>query len=146
MPQPARLRIELRTSPRLALLLAVAHALTAAMVLVLPLPLWVRVALLGALAVSLVRSARRHALRGSPHACTALEVHRDGSTQWWLRSGTALTGRVLGESFVSPFLTVVALRRDDNGRRAGIVLLPDSSETDALRALRVWLRFKVEIE
>jgi len=146
VPQPARLRIELRGSLQLTLLLVFAHAFTAAIVAVLPLPLWARIALLGALAVSFATSAMRHAWSASPRACAALEVHRDGGAQWWLRSGKTQTGRVLGASFVSPLLTVVALRRDDNGRRESIVLLPDSAEAEALCALRVWLRFKVEVE
>lgn len=145
MPQPARLRIELKPSRQLALLLGVAHALTAGSVLLLPVGLGVRIALLTLIALSLARSIRHPAVSASPQAFTALEVHRDGSVQWWRRSGGALSGRVLGESFVSPLLTVVALRRDDDGRSERIVLLPDSADADALRALRVWLRFKVEV-
>lgn len=145
VPQPVRLRIELRASFRLAALLVAAHVMVAATVLALPVPLWLQVALLTAIAVSVVRSLTRHALRNSPTACTSLDLHRDGGAQWLLRSGTMLDGRVLGDSFVSPLLTVVSLRRDDNGRRDSVVLLPDSAEAEALRALRVWLKFKVEI-
>jgi toxin CptA len=143
--QPSRLRIELRPSPSLATVLAGGHLLAAASALALPVPLWSRLGLLVLIGVSAAASLKRHALRSSPGACTALEVHRDGSAQWSLRSGAVLDGRLLGESFVSPLLTVVRLRRDDNGRREAVVLLPDSAEADALRALRVWLRFKVEV-
>ena len=144
MPQPARLRIELKPSRQLAAVLLVAHALTAAAVLALPVALAVRIALLALIALSLGRCARHPAVSAAPRGCVALEVHRDGSAQWWRAQGMH-AGRVLGDSFVSPLLTVVALRRDDDGRRESIVLLPDSAEADALRALRVWLRFKVEI-
>jgi toxin CptA len=145
MPQPARLRIELKPSRQLAVLLGVAHTLTAAAMLLLPIGLGIRIALLMLIALSLARSARHPAVSASPHAFAALEVHRDGSVQARRRSGDAFSGRVLGESFVSPLLTVVAMRSDDDERRERIVLLPDSADADALRALRVWLRFKVEV-
>jgi len=120
--------------------------LAAAIVLLLSVPLWARSALLAAIAASLIFSLRRHALRASPAACSALDVYGDGSAKWLLRSGSTLTGRVLGDSFVSPLMTVVRLRRDDDGQRESIVLMPDSAEADALRALRVWLRFKIEVK
>lgn len=141
-----RLRIELRPSARLAAALIAAHLLAAATVLTLSLPAWSRLGLFAAVVFSAVPSLRRHALRSSAEACTALEVHRDGSVQWRLRSGAVRDGRLLGDTFVTPLLTVVRLRRGDNGRREAVVLFPDSAEADSLRALRVWLRFNVEVQ
>jgi toxin CptA len=144
MSQPARLRIDLKPSRRLAGLLIAAYLLAAATVLALPGPVWARLAAIGAIAFGLVPPLRRHALLIAPTSCVALDVHQDGTAKCLQRSGSMVDGQVLGDTFVNPLLTVVRLRRAEDGRRDSIVLLPDSAQADALRALRVWLRFKVQ--
>lgn len=138
------LNIELKASRHFAVLLIAAHGAAAILLFTVPLPAVVQLVLLAAIAISLRASLRTHALRTAPQACVRVAVQRDGRTTLELRSGETLTGQVLADSRVNPLLTVINLRRDDNGRRASLVLLPDSAHTDDLRALRVWLRFKVE--
>jgi hypothetical protein len=139
------LHIELKASRRLTLLLIAAHVTTAILLLAVPLSAVVQLALFVVITISLRASLRTHALRTAPHACVRVTVQRDGRATLELRSGEALTGQVLGDSRVNPLLTLINLRRDDNGRRTTLVLLPDSAHTDDLRALRVWLRFKIEV-
>lgn len=146
MSRPNRLRVDLKPSAGFAAALIAAHLLAGSAALPLSIPGWVRLVLVAAIALSAVASIRRHALRTSPRACIALEVHRDGSVRWQLRSGATLDGQLLGDTLVTPLLTLVSLRRADNGRREAVVLTPGSAERDALRALRVWLRFKVEVQ
>lgn len=138
------LNVEVKASRRFTLLLIAAHGTTAILLFAVPLPAVVQLALIAAIGISLRASLRTHALRTAPHACVRVAVQRDGRATLELRSGAALTGQVLADSRVNPLLTIINLRRDDNGRRVSLVLLPDSAHADDLRALRVWLRFKVE--
>jgi toxin CptA len=144
MPPDGVLNIHIKASRQLAMVLAAAHALAAAMLFLMPLALALRLGVLLALALSLRHALRLHAWRTLPDACVGLSVQRDGVARLDLRSGDARTGRVLGSTRVGTLLTVIHLRRDDNGATTSVVLLPDSAEADDLRALRVWLRFKVE--
>lgn len=145
MPTDGVLNIQIKASRQLAMALAVAHAVAAIMLFLMPLALGLRLGVLLALALSLRHALRLHAWRTLPDACVALSVQRDGAARLHLRSGEALTGRVLGSTrVVGTLLTVIHLRRDDNGATIFVVLLPDSAEANDLRALRVWLRFKIE--
>jgi hypothetical protein len=145
MSQANRVRIELKPSMRLTFALATAHLVAAIVLAITPLAIAFRV-LLGALVVaSAWHCLRRHALRVGPHAVAAMEVERDGNVQLTLRSGAEIRGRILGDSFVNPLLTVVNLRDHDSGKRHAVVLAADSADPQALRVLRVWLRFKVEL-
>lgn len=136
--------LQLKPSRQLALLLGLTHALAGSAVAVLTLAPGLRLLLIGLIAGSLIHAVRMHALRAAPRSCVAFGAQADGSAQLTLRSGALVSGRILGDSVISPLLTVVNVRRDDTGRRLSVVLLPDGAQRDALRALRVWLRFKVD--
>jgi toxin CptA len=144
MPPDGVLSLQLKASRQFAAVLSAAHAVAATMLFLVPLPLALRLGVLLALTLSLRHALRLHAWRTLPGASVGLSVQRDGAARLDLQSGEALTGRVLGSTRVGTLVTVIHLRRDDNGATTSVVLLPGSAEADELRALRVWLRFKIE--
>ncbi|HWQ39421.1 MAG TPA: protein YgfX [Burkholderiales bacterium] len=139
--------MQLKPSRQLVVLLSLAHVLAGLAAGTLPLAPGVGLLLIGLIAGSLIHALRLHALRSAARACVALRVPADAAAaELTLRSGAIVRGRILGDSVVSPLLTVVNIRREDTARRVSLVLLPDGAPSDALRALRVWLRFKVDCD
>jgi hypothetical protein len=75
-----------------------------------------------------------------PASVHALRITEDGKLVWRDRDGAwhaALLGR---DAYASPWLVIVPLACE-SGRVRYVVLLTDSAEKDALRRLRVWLRW-----
>jgi hypothetical protein len=141
----ARLRIELRASRSLTLLLGAAHLLAAVLSWVLPLSPWLSALLTALIGWSLWHALRLHALRSAPRAIVALAVEQNGRAELELRSGASIGARVLQDTFVTALLVVINQREEESGRRRSVVLATDSADAASLRALRVWLRFKVEL-
>jgi hypothetical protein len=113
---------------------ALAMAATLAIAALLPFPDAARVAVcvwLAACAVHAGRKLRRtHKLR----------IAVDGSIE--LHEGTSVrAGRVAAGSFVCPWLTIVNWRPDGSRFTRTLVLLPDMVGSDALRNIRVILRW-----
>lgn len=126
--------IELKPSRRLGWLLAGMAALTLLAVGLAALPAGWRVAL-GAGVLGLVIWAAR---RAAPVTCLRIGV--DGELQCQDAAGEWQAMAVLGDSFVSPALIVLRYREKDGAVRS-CILLPDSAPADALRRLRVSLRW-----
>jgi len=90
---------------------------------------------------AIVHMAR--ALQRSPRSIRELALHPDGRVAW--RDGLGewhVTGRVHGAA-LAPWLTVLGLR-DAGGRVWPLLLAPDAAGADALRELRVWLRWRAQ--
>jgi hypothetical protein len=137
-----RLEVALRPSRLLGWALVAAHTGALLAALLVELPVWARAVLGVAIAGSLLRSLARHATRSAANACTGVLVSDDGRCVLRLHSGATVEGTVdTAASAVSVPLIVLRVRPDDGGRTIGVVLAPDSAERDALRALRVLLRF-----
>lgn len=137
-----RLAIALHPSLLLGCALFAAHAGALFAALLIELPIWARAGLVVAIGGSLSWSLARHAALSAPTACTGLMVANDGRCELRLRSGATIEGVVdRAGSTVSVPLTVLRFRPDAGGRTTSVVLAPDSAERDALRALRVLLRF-----
>ncbi len=126
-------------SRRLALGILLAHGGAAVITMTVALPGWVTLALGGALLMSLAWSWYWHVLhRGD--AVTEAVLYTDGS---WLvtTAGRGTIPAVLAsDSFAQPWLTVLLFTFED-GRRRTLLLLPDNTEADAFRRLRVRLKF-----
>ena len=82
-----------------------------------------------------------HALRVAPGCAVRLRLHRTGELDVLRRDGTWRSGRVRAGSFVAPWLTIVRWRPDGTRRDHTVLLLPDMAADDALRRLRVVLRW-----
>ncbi|MEW5889990.1 MAG: protein YgfX [Pseudomonadota bacterium] len=135
-------RIPLRPSPRLAMLLAVAHVAAAGALwaAALPAPL----SLGGSLLVlySLWHGIRRHALRRDRRAPAELEIGNDGALCVRARTGEWTEMTASPASTLLPGLAVILCRAKGGGRGQTIVVFPDALSRDDWRSLRVWLRWR----
>jgi toxin CptA len=136
------LTVVLRPSPLLFVLLAGMHGFAAAILLVLPIPLWFKMAAVAILLASFVFYAWRDALRSVSHAIRAVRLSPECACS--VQSGQAewAEAKLLDSSFVAPYLTVLNLRIAGNRLARHVVILPDAVDPDSFRKLRVLLRWK----
>ena len=136
------LKVSLRPSLILAAILLAAHGAAIAVIAVVSMPLWLQLSAIAALAASLTFNIRQAALLRSPDAVIAIEIASDNTFSIQTRRGDWLECEVLGNTYVSSFLTILNLRQTDNGAVRRAVILPDSIAAEDFRQLRVWLRWK----
>lgn len=132
--------IDNAVSPRLGGACSLLVVLAAASVVLEPLPFPVRVALLAVLAGVAYDLFRTIGLR-SPGRCVR-RIELCAGNAWRLTDGRGRTfdARLLPDARVT--VPLVALRwRDSRGRRYTALLAPDAVDNEALRRLRVRLRF-----
>jgi membrane-bound toxin of toxin-antitoxin system len=137
---PPSLRMELKPSLLLAGSLAAVHLLAVA----------AAAAALGGWALLLVAAGVvlsgaltvTDALHGTARSVRALELHADGRCAWRDGAGRWREGRLHGRRFIAPGLIVLGL--EGSAGRRWIVLLPDASDRDHLRRLRVWLHWRAD--
>lgn len=137
----SRLRVVLRPSRYLAAALAGAHILAAAGLTASRLPNAVLAVALPILAASFAFTLRRHAWLASPRSLVLLDLSDTLEMETEERSGRRLVGTVLGTTFVAPWLVVINFKREGVRLPGTVVVLPDSTDSDSHRALRVWLRW-----
>lgn len=125
---------ELKPSRRLGLLLAGMTLLAWGALALASLPLWARLGLGVGLGVLVWRCWRAVSRPGRLRVLADGRVQRPDATGAW----EALS--VCDDSFVSTALIVLRYRAAD-GRAHALTLLPDSADADALRRLRVSLRW-----
>jgi hypothetical protein len=141
MERAEPLRIELKPSRALVCILGIVHAL-ALLTAWVSLNGWAQVLVLIGTLVS-AAGCLVEALLVSPSAAHALELHPDGRASWRDRTGLWHEGRLGGQRFATPALVVLGLEQAQRSSQ-WIVLMPDSVKDDALRSLRVWLRWRRE--
>ena len=133
-------QFDLQRSTMLAVILVVAYSATMLALLKLNLPFWAVSALLLLLLFSLLHHMRRDAWLSAPSATVKLVL--DGEdVVLTARSGNQLTGRLLQNSLVTPFLTVLNVLPQGAYRARSIIILPDSLDSESFRQLRVWLKW-----
>lgn len=135
------LRVSLKPSRRLAIVLIVAYAGALAISSTLRLPWWGS----GLLAIAIVASAIisvRAALLKTSSSIVGLELDVDCACRAQTQGGEPLNASVLGSSFVAPYLTILNLRVEGRLMTKHVVLLPDSLDPESFRRLRVLLRWK----
>lgn len=128
-----RLRVEIGPSLRLRALLMLAHGLGAY-------SCWLAISapdLLAVVLTALAGSAVWHDHRQRHPQASVFEADADGCRVLW--RGRWLDARVQ-EALVTELLTVVNLLC--SGRRVDLVLLADNADAEAVRQLRVWLRWR----
>lgn len=121
--------------------LAAMGCATAAVLAITPLQPGLRWALLALIAAASVESLERVARLRSPRAVRRFQVQRDGAIEVETASGARLEGRLRPGSFVAPWLVIVRWRRPGALRDSTILVLPDMAPAEALRRLRVLLRW-----
>ena len=137
------LRIALKPSPYLAISLSLGHLGALASVALVPLALWLKLALSIVLLLSLARALRHGAWRMAPSSIVALACDREGAIQFTQRDGQTIDAQVLGSSFVAAYLTIVLLKPIFGGRVRPALVLPDMVAPELFRQLRVWLKWRV---
>lgn len=144
------LRIPLRRSRLLALLLVLAHGLALAAIWLSGLDVRVHIALKLALLISLLFHLDQAGWLRPRRAATLLRIRPaqgDEAADWLaldFADGRSLEGQVLPGSLVLPACIVILFAREHEAywrRRGQLLLLPDAAEAEDLRALRVRLRW-----
>ncbi len=136
------LKISLKPSRRLAMLLGLAHAAAAGMVLVVDVPIWLQLFLLVLIGTSCGVCLYGPALLRGGEAIVGLETGEGGSLLLQTRRGEWREGALLGSSFVSPYLTVLIVRTEGKLFARHVVIMPDSLDAEDFRRLRVRLRWQ----
>lgn len=133
-------QFEFQPSRLLAAGLAVAHGGAIAMLPLLALPLWWALVLASLLLLSLLHFLRRDALLNLPSSWVGLTQEDDGRILLLRRDGVRVPCRILRDSLITPFLTVLNVRIEGDYLARGMVILPDRMEREPFRRLRVWLK------
>lgn len=130
------LRIRLRASPVLTLLILAAHAAAAGVfVTVLPFPHASACVVL--LAILAFVSARERSLLLAASAPSTLEFGGDASLRVGLRGGVEVAGQALPRRYVSRWLVVLQLSPPRAGRRT-ILVAKDMLPPGEFRHIRLW--------
>lgn len=92
-----------------------------------------------------VRTVRGEALRAGGRAAIRLELRADGTVQAWCRDGQTWSGRL--EPGTGTWGSWVLLRASGRGilRRRTLLLTPGACDAEALRRLRVGLRWGIRL-
>ena len=140
MQLPLNIPLPARIYRRLLMLLAGAHALAWGCLWPLDMPGLIKLAAGLLLLWSMLFQWRRHA---SPARLQHLSLGRDGCLLVTTGQGTTHEARILPDTSVHPWLSVLWLELLD-GRRHVLTLLPGSLPEDDFRRLRVWLRWRAD--
>ena len=136
------LHISLNPSRLLAAILITAHAGAIGLILNVELPQWVKFAAAVGLVIQCIIVVYRDALLRGAKPIIALEVTSDHGINIQTRRGGWQECKVLGSTYVTPFLTIMNLRLSGERMARHVTLLPDSLDRDEFRRLRVWLKWK----
>ncbi len=94
-------------------------------------------AISGALIYVLMRDASLQ-LR---HSCVAIRLEDEDKIVLVLRDGRHLSGRLLQNSLVTPYMVLLNIVLAERRERRSLLILPDGMKTEAFRRLRVALRW-----
>jgi len=135
-------RLEIRSSPCLAMVLAVLHLAALVSLVSLLIPVWLKLALAVVIGVSVGISVRRHALLRAAFSVRELVLKADGAVEGLWNGGRRFDARISGQTTVLPWLIVMLIELPDSRRLHPLLILPDSLPAEDGRVLRAWLRWK----
>ena len=111
------------------------------MVLILPIYELAKLVLAGILVLFAFHYLNRDVWRISPSSF--VEMRLDGDEVVLIRqSGEEIKGRVEGNSFVTPLLTILNIRPQESRWLSSVVIFPDSMTKEDFRQLRVLLKWR----
>ncbi|CAK0772079.1 toxin CptA [Gammaproteobacteria bacterium] len=137
------LRIDLRSSPHLALFLLIAHGGALALVPLLTLPLWAALGVAVGVAVSLSTTLHTYALLRGRYAVVCLVWTGEGRWVMAYADGMVRDAELMPGSFVHPNLVVLTFSVAGAPfplNRRSVILASDSVDPATFRRLRVRLR------
>lgn len=130
----------IKSSPHLALLLLLSHALVATVVYATMLPPAARLALLVPILLSLIYYLARDALLLFPDSWREISFDQD-RVSVVTRDGTGFSGEIANGTVVSPYFAVLRIRPEGHRLPVFRTIFPDALGTGAFRELCVRLRF-----
>lgn len=136
--------ISISPSVRLAVVLCGVHLAAAGLLWLVPVPALAKGAATLAITFSLVYFLARDAALHAANAIVALELKSGGGISFRTREGNWVESELSDSSYVSPALTIVALKPRGEGRTRRAIILPDSVDARDFRRLRMWMRWKNE--
>ena len=139
------IRLALRPSRQLAAVLALAGATACAVMASLPIPLREALVLDAIIATFAIYHVAKDAWLRMPWSIVALEVTSEGAFRCQSRAGVWIDVEVRGDSFVTPWLTILNLAEPKKWLARRAILLSDSGDAEMFRALRVWLRWGSQV-
>ena len=116
------------------------------MILFVDIAMWLKAGGAAVVAANGARVAWKVALLRSSGSVATIEISAGDAMTIGTRRGEWIEVDVCGDTYVLWFLTVLNVRRRDNGRRVSIVIFPDAVDAEEFRKLRVWLRWKARSE
>ncbi len=138
--------LELGTSRMLAAVLVIVHVGAAAIALLMPVTVLLRLAICALVAVSLYRALWAHALRRSANAIVAVELDGEGGACAVRRRAMDWRQGRLIDRWAHPLLTLLVVRCDESRWPANVVIPADAVAKETFRRLRVRLRLRTSAE
>ncbi|WP_177166681.1 protein YgfX [Nitrosomonas sp. Nm51] len=135
------LTIHLKPSKLLVVILIAAHCAAALLLGLLSVIPEVKLAGMLVLLASLYFYLKRDALQRSAHSAVLLGFSGIRCALE-TKCGQMFEYAISGETYVSPYLTVLILRSQRSWLTQSIVILPDTISSEEFRRLRVFLRWK----
>ena len=140
------LTVKLKPSTYLTTLLCIAHFVTIAVWWQLALPTDFKLIGSAILLISLLLYCRHHALLASAKSIVALELNDAMECIIETRQGKHITCKILGNTFVAPYLVVLNLKPLNNRSVRSVIILADAIDAGIFRQLRILLRWKWQAE
>lgn len=135
------LQVNLLTSWRLALLMAIASISTIVILLLMPLLILLKLFISSVIVIMAVYHIWRDALLRFPWSWAAIQVHSTGELSLIQQDGSAHQVTIEPSCVVLSSLMILHVKLPSSRWPAYVVLLPDSAEQASLRKLRIWLRW-----
>ncbi|MDO9102860.1 MAG: hypothetical protein Q7J20_10645 [Candidatus Nitrotoga sp.] len=133
-------QFNLQPSIYFTIALVASHGAALAVLVPLILPLWAKILLILLVSVSLLYHVWHDAWLLALSSNKTLLLDGD-MILLVARNGDQVTTRVLADSLVTPFITILNVLPQGSYLARSVIILPDSLDAEAFRQLRVWLRW-----
>lgn len=133
-------QFNLQPSIYFTIALVVSHGAALAVLVPLALPLWAKILLVLLVSVSLLYHVWHDAWLLALSSNKTLLLDGD-MILLVARNGDQVTARVLADSLVTPFITILNVLPQGSYLARSVIILPDSLDAEAFRQLRVWLKW-----
>lgn len=134
-------QFNLQPSIYFTIALVVSHGIALAVLVPITLPLWARILLAELVLVSMLYHLWHDAWLLALSSNKTLLLDGD-SVLLVARNGDQVTARILADSLVTPFISVLNVLPQGAYLARSIIILPDSLDAESFRQLRVWLKWK----
>lgn len=131
-------QFNLQPSIYFTIALVASHGAVLAVLVPLALPLWAKILLVLFVLVSLLYHVWHDAWLLALSSNKTLLLDGD-MILLVARNGDRVTARILADSLVTPFITILNVLPQGSYLARSVIILPDSLDAEVFRQLRVWL-------